>query len=135
MGLFAICVSGWEEYRPIWFSGSCSVDNFKYYAKKAIDKIVRELDTDKDWGYIDGNSIMDKLVPVMGSFGFARVVPEIEIDIKGECLYQEREVEGEDRKPEIFDDETWKIIIEHNEKVHKNLYDEPERPNEYHLLW
>jgi len=124
MALFSICVSGWEEYRPIWFSGSCSVDDFKKASKKAIDRIVRELDSEKDWGYIFGDCILDRLVPVMKELGFERIIPDIEIDIEGECLYRERETEGDDKRPEIFDDEIWKIIIDHNDKVNKQLYKE-----------
>ena len=57
-----------------------------------------------------------KLKEILEKMGFEVVKPELEIDLQGECLYNG---DREDDRPEIFDDETWKLIIEYNNKIHK----------------
>ena len=123
MALFALCVSGYEEYRPIWFRKDCTVDEFKKCSEEAISRAVRNIAKassfeDKSFGYIDGNKILDAIIPLMKEIGFELVRPEIEIDLRGECLYRDKK----DGKPEIIDDETWKLIIKNNAAVHKELH-------------
>lgn len=121
MSLFVISVSGYEEYRPIWFRKEfCLTAEFTEFVHKAVIQAVKKLDKREPRDYIRGNDILDVIVPLMKKMGFEVVRPELEIDLRGECLYGDKE---EDR-PDIIDAETWDLIVEHNKKVHNYLYDD-----------
>lgn len=121
MALFSICVSGWEEYYPIWFSKDCSVDEFRETVKKYVVDSCKSLC--KGDNFIEGHKLIEKLIPMMKKNGFVVIKPELEIDLKGECIYDNFESEPECRdKPNIMDDETWKMVVKHNDKVREELH-------------
>lgn len=114
MGIFSICVSGWEEYMPVWFRGDFSVEEFTEKSREAIRKAIDIVILENNNSYVSGHDIIDVISPIMESFGFERTAPEIEIDIEGECLYTDR---TDGKRPKIFDDEMWNKIISHNKKI------------------
>ena len=115
MALYVINVCGYETYEPVWFETDYSKTKFKRTVRECIDVVVRRR-MQKGDGFINGHNVLDDLVPVLETIGFRKVVPDLEISLNGECYYQK----GRHAKPQIFSRETWKQVVEYNQKLNYN---------------
>jgi hypothetical protein len=106
--IYEICVTGFETYDPALFETDDSVEKFRTVVSEFIDQIVKELDSESNYG---GHDIKDRLVPMLIKHGYKEVIPNSVIDLKGECFYSNRHPQD---KPDIISTKTWDKIIEHN---------------------
>ena len=110
----SLSVTGWETYIPAYFE-SPSKEEFEKAVSEAIKTVIPSLE--KDEGFIDGRDLQNGVMPILCE-KFKYLGIEHEVDIGGECLYSDNHQD----RPKIIDDESWRRILEHNDKVHKELY-------------
>lgn len=119
MSLYSVCVSGYEDYSPVWFESKLDKEGFQRLVSDCIHVVVKRL-ASKNKDYINGHAILDKLVIMLPKNGCKIIKPEVEIDLEGECSYND-EYETVGRRAKIFSDEDWKIILDHNKKIYDEV--------------
>ncbi len=124
-------IVGFECYCPVWFKSELSKKEFEKACKIAAEKVILKAMDDPDMGYIDGHIIVGSWNPkhkiilkkCMAKLGFEMIEPAFEYSFLGECLYSKRDRE---EKPDMFSNELWDKILQHNQKVRDEVYkDEP----------
>jgi hypothetical protein len=120
--IYVLALSDWEDYQPIWFEHAAELteEQFKKDISDSIDDVLPKI-LQYD-GYIDGYRVLERIVKPMLRRGYHRMRPEHEIRFYGMCLYSD---DGpNDKKPDIFSDAVWKAIIDHNEEIHREAYED-----------
>jgi len=118
---YVISVTGYEDYRPVWFMDSGEDEkDFEETVQAAMAAVLPELISLDNHGYICGYDLQDAIVPEIEKNGFIVVKPEVEIDLRGECLYRE----GEFKKPDLMSNEDWHKILNHNDEIDKEVYED-----------
>lgn len=124
MNKFALNVSGYETYNPIWFEKDCSKEDFELAVKEAIHECLPAII--KEDTFIDGDDLLRKSSMVLESKGFKIIKPEMEISLGGECYYNYSSHTEDERPDAIFDDD-WSAILENNKRVKMEMHERHER--------
>jgi len=115
----SLSVTGWETYIPAYFDCP-SKEEFEKAVSEAVKAVMPLLEEDE--GFIDGHAIHTKVLPILCQ-KFKYIQIEHEVDLKGECLYDDDyKDEYNNPRPGIVNDDVWDRIIKHNKKVHDELY-------------
>ena len=131
MKYFVVNVSGYEEYSPEWFSTDYDYwtnENFEAAVRCAVEEALPKLLEIQ--GYICGHEVLDAIVPLLQENGLKRLKPNLEISLKGECIYRDSECKYNDERPEVFSDNVWSEVLKHNAEVTQGLYDDDELDSE-----
>ncbi len=128
---YVMSIVGYECYSPVWFKSKRSKEEFEKACKIAAEKVILKAMSSDDMGYIDGHTIVGFWNPkhkailkkCMSKLGFEMIEPVFEYSFIGECLYTKSDRK---EKPDMFSNELWDKILEHNQKVRDYVYkDEP----------
>ena len=130
MSIYVLSLSDWEDYKPYWFDCDCSKEEFGKAVEGAIDFAIHFLvDIKKEDGFIDGYDLLDVVVPRLQEFnGYKLISPDHEVRIHGMCYYRDDKHDRED-KPNVFSNEAWDKVVQHNEKITEEMYKEYEEKN------
>ena len=118
MSLYVLSLSGYEDYSPSWFEADITPRQFKSTVRKAMKEALPII-LRRDF-YIEGYEIMKAVTKILcKNYGFKVVRPKKEITFYGGCIYR-----NNDNKPEIFPDEIWQPILDHNKEVNNRVYED-----------
>lgn len=120
---YVLNISGYEEYYPIWFVSNKSKQEFKKTIIDAIDENLSLLL--KNNNYIDGHDLLEAIKPTMIKKGFKIILPDLEISLKGSCLYRvHKNTDTKAERPEAISDMAWDKILTHNEAIREFIHEE-----------
>ena len=114
MAYYVVNVSGYDEYNPTWFKvDNCSKTKFKKIVRECIEIAIDKIMIKTKNCFIGGEEVLDAIIPMLEKIGINRIVPDLEISLKGACYYYR----GRWEKPQVFSRNAWKKVLNHNERV------------------
>lgn len=112
--IYVLALNDWEDYQPYCFECNCSNKDFRQAVIEAMEEAASKLSKKND-GYIDGYALLKIAIPSLEK-KFHLVKSDYELQFGGMCRYDKS-----DRRPTIIPKQSWRKIIEHNDKIHKKM--------------
>jgi len=122
---YIVCVSGWEEYTPLYFTATetASQESFSNIVQKCFENIWQNLKKANYDEYIEARYFLNRIPNELINYGYIQIEPQQAIKLGGSCYYGHSKTDRQ-QKPDIIPQHIWDEMVEHNLELNRKSFDE-----------